>query len=110
MERVPRVQFFSKIYELASCVDWYLKEGARKSGTYKTGEIQVTCDFDFTSCEDVVEKGLLPIPKTKASDFHTSIGEGDFQIQLSDEESSIGMEFLFFIFLPLYSRENISKC
>ena len=82
LELVPRVQYYSKMYKLASCVDWWEKAGARNIGLYSISNdgTTKTC-FDLTSCNDIVNTGLLP-PKTNADDFGSSLGEGDFEIRV----------------------------
>ena len=53
LELVPRVQYYSKMYKLATCSDWWLQTGAEKAGNYPMfdGTIEF-CDFQLWNCPD----------------------------------------------------------
>uniref|UniRef100_A0A7M5VB31 Fibrinogen C-terminal domain-containing protein n=1 Tax=Clytia hemisphaerica TaxID=252671 RepID=A0A7M5VB31_9CNID len=60
LELIPRVQYYSKMHKMTNCSDWFHKGGARESIPYKMVDgILEDCDYSFSSCDEVVNKGLL---------------------------------------------------
>ena len=60
LELVPRVQYYSKMYQMSNCSDWFYKGGAREILTYPMHDgTSKECNLHFYSCDDAVKEGLL---------------------------------------------------